>query len=152
MGAKSENLKDFDIDSKDFSILEHIERDASLTTKKLAAMLGMPQTTVHNRIRKLKQSGAIKKYVAVLNYAKLNKPLTAYVLIDIAYEVHEEISKKLAAMPFVTEVTAVTGANDILIKVRAKDAEELGDIVLKNLKRIGGVAGTETMLVLETVK
>lgn len=152
MGAKSGNLKDFELDSKDLLILEHLERDASPTTKKLAAMLGMPQTTVHNRIRKLKQSGAIKKYVAVLNYAKLNKPLTAYVLIDIAYEVHDEISKKLAAMPFVTEVNAVTGANDIMIKVRAKDAEELGSILLRNLKRIGGVARTETMLVLETEK
>ncbi len=152
MLAKSENLKNFEPDSKDFSILEHMEKDAGLTTKKLAAMLGMPQTTVHNRVRKLKELGIIKKTVAVLDYGKLNKPLMAYVLIDIAYEMHDEISKRLAAMPFVTEVNAVTGANDILIKLRAKDAEELGDIVLKNLKRLGGVARTETLLVLETVK
>ena len=132
--------------------MSNLERDASLTTKKLAAMLGMPQTTVHNRIKKLKSSGVIKKLVAVLDYKKLNKPLTAYVLLDINYEDHYEFAKKLAIMPFVTEVTAVTGANDILVKVRAKDAEELGDIVLKNLKRIGGVTRTETMLVLETIK
>ena len=152
MWAKSENLKDFNLDSKDFLILEHLESDASLTPKNLAHALGIPQTTVHNRIRKLKQLGIIKKYVAILDYGKLNKPLTAYVMIDIAYQEHQEISKKLAAMPFVTEVTAVTGANDILIKVRAKDAEGLGDIVLRNLKRLGGVARTETMLVLETIK
>ncbi|MBI2141001.1 Lrp/AsnC family transcriptional regulator [Candidatus Woesearchaeota archaeon] len=144
--------KNFEPDSKDFSILEHLERDASLTTKKLAAILGMPQTTVHNRIRKLKELGIVKKLVAVLDYSKLNKPLTAYVLIDIAYQEHDEISKRLAAMPFITEVNAVTGANDILIKVRAKDAEELGSILLRNLKRIGGVARTETMLVLDIVK
>ena len=152
MMAESENLKGFGLDSKDFLILEHLERDAGLTTKKLASAIGMPQTTVHNRIKKLRSSGVIKKLVAVLDYGKLNKPLTAYVLLDINYADHYEIAKKLTAMPFVTEVTAVTGANDILIKVRAKDAEELGDIVLKNLKRIGGVARTETMLVLETVK
>lgn len=152
MGAEDRNFSNFQLDSKDFLILEHLETDASLTTKKLAHELGMPQTTVHNRIKKLKQLGAIKKYVAILDYGKLNKPLTAYVMIDIAYQEHHEISKKLATMPFVTEVTAVTGANDILIKVRAKDAEELGDIVLRNLKRLGGVTRTETMLVLETVK
>lgn len=152
MGAKSENSKDSGLDSKDLLILEHLEKDAGSTTKKLAAALGMPQTTVHNRIKKLKQLGIIKKLVAVLDYGKLNKPLTAYVLLDIAYETHDEISKRLGAMPFVTEISAVTGANDIIIKVRAKDAEELGDIILKNLKRIGGVGRTETMLVLETVK
>lgn len=152
MGVDGSNLSNLELDSKDLSILERIEQDASLTTKKLAAMLGMPQTTVHNRLRKLKQLGIIKKVVAVIDYRKLNKPLTAYVLIDIAYEVHDEVSKKLATMPFITEVNAVTGANDIMIKVRAKDAEELGSILLRNLKRIGGVARTETMLVLDIVK
>ncbi|MBI2581457.1 Lrp/AsnC family transcriptional regulator [Candidatus Woesearchaeota archaeon] len=144
--------KNFVPDSKDLLILEHLEKDAGLTTKKLASMLGMPQTTVHNRIRKLKQLGVIKKLVAVLDYRKLNRPLTAYMLLDINYADHSEISKKLASMPFVTEVAAVTGANDIFIKVRVKDAEELGDIVLKNLRRIGGVTRTETMMVIETVK
>lgn len=150
--AEGRNFKNFEVDSKDFLILEHLERDASLTTKKLASALGMPQTTVHNRIKRLKNLGAIKKYVAILDYRKLNKPLTAYVLLDINYADHYEISKKLTAMPFVTEINAVTGANDIIIKVRAKDAEELGEIVLKNLKRLGGVAKTETLLVLETIK
>ena len=149
MNAVDKNLA---FDNKDFLILEHLEMDASLTTKKLASVLGMPQTTVHNRIKKLKQLGAIKKYVAILDYNKLNKPLTAYVMLDIDYAGHDEIAKKLVAMPFITEITAVTGANDIMIKVRAKDAEELGNIVLRNLKRLGGVARTATMLVLETVK
>ncbi len=152
MGAKNENLKDFSLDSKDFLILEHLERDASLTTKKLAAMLGMPQTTVHNRIKKLKQLGVIKKYVAILDHKKLGKALTAYVLLDIDYLNHDELFGKLSNLPFVKEVSAVTGANDIIMKVRAKDAEELGEIVLKNLKRMGGVTRTETMLVLDAVK
>ncbi len=149
MDAIDKNLA---FDHKDLLILEHLERDASLTTKKLAAVFGMPQTTLHNRIKRLKELGAIKKYVAVLDYKKLNKPLTAFILMDIDYPEHYGISKKLAAMPFVTEISAVTGANDVLVKVRAKDAEELGDIVLRNLKRLGGVARTETLLVLETVK
>ncbi|MEK6854323.1 MAG: Lrp/AsnC family transcriptional regulator [Nanoarchaeota archaeon] len=137
MEKTEETDKNLELDSKDFLILEHLERDASLTTKKLASVLGMPQTTVHNRIMRLKNRGAIKKYVAILDYKKLNRPLTAYVLLDIDYVLHDEIAKKLLAMPFVTEISAVTGATDVLIKVRAKDAEDLGDIVLRNLKRLG---------------
>ncbi len=148
--AVNDNI--FEPDSKDFLILEHLERDSGLTTKKLASVLGMPQTTVHNRIKRLRQSGVIKKFVAVLDYGKLNKPLTAYVMMDIAYQDHYEISKKLSAMPFVSEISAVTGANDIMIKVRAKDAGELGNVVLKNLRQIGGVVRTETMLVMESIK
>lgn len=153
MNADSKTFdKNLALDSKDFLILEHLEKEADLTTKKLASTLNLPQTTVHNRLNKLKKHGVIKKYVAVLDYRKMNKPLSAYVLLDIDYIDHDEIAKKLAAMPFVTEISAVTGANDIIIKVRAKDAEELGEIVLKNIKRLGGVARTETMLILETVK
>ena len=152
MEKTEETDKNLELDSKDFLILEHLERDASLTTKKLASVLGMPQTTVHNRIMRLKNRGAIKKYVAILDYKKLNRPLTAYVLLDIDYVLHDEIAKKLLAMPFVTEISAVTGATDVLIKVMAKDAEDLGDIVLRNLKRLGGVTRTETLLVLDTLK
>ena len=140
------------LDSKDILILEHLEKEADLTSKKLASILSIPQTTVHNRIARLKKQGVIRRYVAILDYKKMNKPLSAYVLLDINYANHAEIAKKLVAMPSVKEISAVTGANDILIKVRAKDAEDLGDIVLKNLKRIEGIARTETLLVLETVK
>jgi len=57
MRAKGSNFRNFEPDDKDFLILEHLERDAGLTTKKLAIAVSMPQTTVHNRIRKLKEAG-----------------------------------------------------------------------------------------------
>ncbi len=150
MGVKSGG--NYEPDSKDLLILEHLEKDAGMTTKKLAATLGMPQTTVHNRVRKLKQRGIIQKYVAILDHKKLGKALTAYVLLDIDYMNHDELFRKLSNTPSVREVSAVTGSNDIIMKVRAKNAEELGEIVLKNLRRMGGVTRTETMLVLDSVK
>jgi len=139
------------LDEKDFLIMGALENNADLTTKKLAFKLGMPQTTVHNRIKRLREIGVIKKYVAILDAKKLGKMLSAYVLIDIDYDLHYTIVRKLMAMPYVTDISAITGTNDLIIKVRVKDAEELGELVLQKLRSMG-VRRTETLMELETVK
>ena len=144
--------QDFKLDEKDLLLLRQLESDSNLTAKKLAFLLGMPQTTIHNRIRRLKKLGVIRKYVAVLDYRKMGSPITAYVLLDIDYMVHDVIFKKLSGLPFISEASAVTGSNDIVLKIRARDAEELGNIVLRNLRRLGGVTRTETLLVLEAME
>ena len=140
------------VDDKDMMILHELEHSADATTKKLAFKLGMPQTTVHNRIQRLKKTGVIKKYVAVLDYSKLGKPLTAYILVDIDYTKHYQILKKLSSLPMVDKIISITGANDVVIRVRVKDAIELGDIVLRKLRVMGGVSKTETLLELESFK
>jgi Lrp/AsnC family transcriptional regulator, regulator for asnA, asnC and gidA len=140
------------LDKEDKLILAYLEGQADITTKKLASILKMPQTTVHNKIKRLKTSGLIKRYVAILDYSKLNKPLTAYVLINADYTKNDEVSEALTKLPSVTEVVSVAGANDLLVKVRVVDANELGDLVLRNFKRLPGVTRTETMLVLEEFK
>ncbi|MBS3132880.1 Lrp/AsnC family transcriptional regulator [Candidatus Woesearchaeota archaeon] len=140
------------IDDKDMLILEELKLNSDVTTKKLAFKLGMPQTTIHNRIKRLKKLGIIKKYVAVLDYKKLGKAITAYILVDVDYDLHYLILKKMVPMPFVHNIVATTGPNDLMLKVVARDAGELGEIVLKKLKSIAGVRRTETLLELESVK
>ncbi len=45
------------LDEKDGLILRELERDAGRTTKQLARKLGLPPTTVHNRVSRLEKLG-----------------------------------------------------------------------------------------------
>jgi DNA-binding Lrp family transcriptional regulator len=139
------------IDDKDYLILQELGVNADQTTKQLGEKLLIPQTTIHNRIHKLRELGIIKKFVAVVNYKKLGKPIAAYILLSMDYDFHYKILEKLKKIPFLYEINVVTGSTDVVVKVRVKDAEELGELITKKLRSIG-IRHTDTLLVLEECK
>lgn len=146
------------IDSKDLRILSIIQENCKLSLKELAKRVGLPMTTVHDRIKRLERSGIIKGYRAVLNAKKLGFGVTAFILISFSYELKEgrisqrELVRKIATLPEVQEAHIVTGNWDIIVKVKVEDVDELGRFVVDRLRMIKGVDKTLTCVVLDTVK
>ena len=146
------------LDEKDMRILEVLQGNAKLTTHKISKKLAMPITTVHNRIKKLGKIGIIKRYTVELDYKKLDRGLLAYIGVTVNYtsssgrKLHQEdIAKKIKKLRGVEEVDIMAGGNDILIKIRLKDIDELNDFVIRKLREIDGVDKTETMVVMSSV-
>ena len=55
-----------------------------------------------------------------------------------------KLGEELAAVPGVSEVYSVTGEMDFIAMVRAKEHDDLADIVTRRLAQVTGVARTET--------
>ena len=72
---------DENVDEKDLRILEMLKQNCRLSEQKIARKTGIPMTTVHNRVKKMREEGIIEGYSVRLDYAKLGKPLTAYALL-----------------------------------------------------------------------
>jgi len=70
--------------------------------------------------------------------------ITSVVLINAEKDAVGDLGEKLAAVPGVSEVYSVTGEIDFIAVVRAKQHEELADIVTKGIIRLPGVARTHT--------
>jgi Lrp/AsnC family leucine-responsive transcriptional regulator len=62
------------------------------------------------------------------------------------------VARQLAAFPEILEVHHVAGEDCYLVKIRTRDAEDLGSILRKRIGQIRGVQSTRTTIVLETVK
>lgn len=146
------------MDRKDEKVLEMLKHNSKLTTSQIAKKTNIPVTTVHNRIRKMEQNGIIKGYSVVLDYKKLGRPITAYMLVSIIYTLpsgkkvqQEEVAKSIKRLGNVEEASIITGGADILARVRVKDIEELNDFVVRKLRSIDGVDKTQTMIVLSSV-
>jgi DNA-binding Lrp family transcriptional regulator len=75
-----------ELDKKDLQILELLKRDSKLTTSKIAKKTLIPTTTIHNRIKKLEKSGIIKNYTLNLDWKKLGKNITAFILVSVIYQ------------------------------------------------------------------
>ncbi|MBN2454002.1 Lrp/AsnC family transcriptional regulator [Candidatus Woesearchaeota archaeon] len=133
------------VDEKDLRILEVLKGNSELTTGKISKRVNMPATTVHNRIRKMEKDGTIRKFTVDVNYKSLGKPLAAYVMIRSSFDSTYKLLERLRKNPAVEEANVVSGAFDIITKVRVKDTEELERFVFKYLRNLGYVKKTHTI-------
>ena len=148
--------KESTIDEKDRRILELLQEDSSQPITKIARAKGVKLSapSVHERIKKMKESGIIKKYTIILDDKKLGKDITAFIGITLDYKAHEPCSVfayKVANMKDVLEVFNLAGDEDNLIKVKTENISTLEDII-GTINRLPGVGRTRTVIVLSTEK
>ncbi|MEK6948581.1 MAG: Lrp/AsnC family transcriptional regulator [Nanoarchaeota archaeon] len=143
------------LDKKDLAIIEVLKYNSNLSTQKIAKKTNIPITTVHNRIKKLEKEGIIEGYTIKLNNKKIGKAIAAYILITVDYKLlneqkisQYELAKKLKSNPNVEEASVLTGAADIIIKIRVSDIDQLNEFVTKQLRNINGIEKTQTAVVL----
>jgi len=144
-----------EIDEKDLRILDELKENSKRTTSRIGKKTGLPITTVHNRIKRMERQGIIKKYTIELDYPKLGKTITAYIMIHVIYMLpnglkisQEDVAKDIKAMSGVERVEILAGGMDILVKLHVNDVEELNEFVIKKLRKIDGVDKTQTLVVL----
>jgi len=147
---------EFKLDNKDLKILEILREDGSLSTRQIASRSLLPITTVHNRIKHMKEAGVIKKFTIELDYKKLGKGLAAYVLVkvDSKYlkgfrKTQHDLIKELRRFDFIEKADIVTGTIDIVLLIRVKDVEELDKVIVENLRDVQGIESTETLVILK---
>jgi len=70
--------------------------------------------------------------------------ITAIVLITAERRALPKLGEELAAVPGVSEVYSVTGDFDFIAMVRAREHEQLADIVTRRIAQVAGVARTQT--------
>jgi Lrp/AsnC family leucine-responsive transcriptional regulator len=141
------------VDTIDRQILQSLQDNARETQADIARAVGLAPSAVLERIRKLEAKGLIKGYTAQVDPKAVGLGLLAFVAVRTDEACAEEsISTALASFPEVLEVHHVAGDDCHLIKVRARDAEHLGQLLRTRLGRVPGVRSTRTTIVLETVK
>lgn len=143
------------VDEKDRLILSELRKDARKPTKHIAESIGIPRVTVHTRIEKMKERGVIKQFTVLTDFEKLGLPVTAYVFVSFSSngEVSQrQLAKDIAKITNVYEVHLISGEWDILLKVRGESLEQIGQIVLDELRPMKGVDRTITCPCFSVVK
>ena len=71
------------LDKTDLQILRVLQTNSRLTTKELASRVNLSPTPVFERVKRLEANGYIKKYVAVLDPAKLNRGFVVFCSVKL---------------------------------------------------------------------
>jgi Lrp/AsnC family leucine-responsive transcriptional regulator len=141
------------IDEVDTQILGILQENARTTQADIAKTVSLAPSAVLERIRKLEARGAIREYVASVDPHVANRALLAFVAVRTnEYGPEQSSAQALARLPEVLEIHHVAGEDCFLLKVRARDAEHLGQMLRRQIAAVPGVTSTRTTIVLETVK
>jgi Lrp/AsnC family leucine-responsive transcriptional regulator len=141
------------IDEIDASILELLQENARISQAEVARVVGLAPSAVLERIRKLESRGVIKGYTALVDPHQLEQPMLAFIAVRSEQAPGDDsVANALAKCPEVLELHHIAGDDCYLLKVRARDAEHIGQLLRHRFGRIPGVRSTRTTIVLETVK
>jgi Lrp/AsnC family leucine-responsive transcriptional regulator len=141
------------IDETDAIILDLLQENARISQADVARVVGLAPSAVLERIRKLEARGVIRGYTALLDPHTLDQSMLAFVAVRSEQAPGDDsVAQALAKCPEVLELHHVAGDDCYLLKVRARDAEHVGQLLRHRFGRIPGVRSTRTTIVLETVK
>ena len=141
------------IDEIDATIVALLQENARISQADVARAVGLAPSAVLERIRKLESRGVIKGYAALVDPHALDQSMLAFIAVRSEQAPGDDsVSRALAACPEVLELHHVAGDDCYLLKVRARDAEHIGQLLRHRFGRIPGVRSTRTTIVLETVK
>ena len=129
-----------EVDDVDLQLLTALQMEADRTNVELARLVGLsPAATLH-RIRRLKESGAVRAVTARLDPNLLGLPLQAYILVTMARHgprAERAFEEEVRSLPQVISADYIAGETDVLVFVVAREVSELQH-VLSRLAVRGG--------------
>jgi DNA-binding Lrp family transcriptional regulator len=136
-----------DVDATDARLLLTLAEDPRASVMALSQRMGLARNTVQARLTRLESNGALAPLDRRVRPEALGYRLGAYVTVQVTQRSLAEVSDALAGIPEVVEVTALSGAADLLVQVVARDADDLWRIT-EQVLAIPGVQRTDTALAL----
>ena len=143
------------MDSIDKKILNILQENALMTAKELAEKLSITSSPIYGRIRKLQDSGIIKKYAALLDADLLGKSIIVFMNITIKdhhSDKRNEFVAQMEKLEPVMEFYHTSGSFDFLVKVRFSDIKSFRDFLVNDVASIHNISDIESQIVLEEIK
>lgn len=145
------------IDEKDRLILEALQQNGRATNVELARAVELTPSATLERVRKLEERGLIREYTARLDPSAVELGLVAFIFarVDDRDDIvgrAEDTAEGLARLPAVLELHHLAGEDCFLLKVRARDTDDLYRFLRDELGQFKAIRSTRTTIVLRTVK
>jgi len=137
-------------------IIELLRENARLGSKELAERCGCDEKTIEQAIRSLEKQGVIRGYTAILDESALGGS-TVKALIEVKVTPKreggfDEVARRIAKYPEVSDVMLISGGFDLLLTVEGSSLAKVANFVSEKLATIDGVISTSTGFILKKYK
>ena len=118
------------MDPLDTTIIACLNQDGRMPYSRIADQAGVATTTVHQRVKRLTERGIILGTSVKVDWEALGLPVTAVISVTAPDDRPlKDVGDGLRSIPFVYSCYAVTGEFDLLVMVRARSSNHLGDLL-----------------------
>jgi DNA-binding Lrp family transcriptional regulator len=135
------------LDDIDRNLVALLQMNARESVSELGRQLGVARTTVIARIARLEKTTVISGYGVRLGQDVLDASIQAYVGITLTPKYGRDVQKRLAKMPEIQLLCAVSGEFDYVAWLRADSPDRLNDL-LDEIGALEGVDRTTTSIIL----
>ena len=144
-----------ELGEKDRAILRLLQNNAKATVREIAAQVHLSTTPVHERIRRLEDTGVIRQYATLLDHSKVRKGLLAICYVSL--KEHNKRSgarfiKTIQELPQITECYIISGEFDFLLKVAVEDMDAYYDFHVNRLGQVENIGHVQSTFVMGVVK
>lgn len=140
-------------DAVDRHILAVLQANARTSNADIARDLDMAPSAILERIRKLEQKGVIAGYESRITPKAIGLGLTAFIFVRSDEPAGaSSTGRALTGIPEVQEVHHVAGEDCYLVKIRARDTDDLARLLRERFASIPQLRSTRTTIVLGTLK
>lgn len=143
------------LDEKDRQILRLLQHNAKMTVREIAHQIHLSTTPVHERIKRLEETGVISHYIALVDYARFTKRLMV-----ICYVSLKEHSKRaggsfitaIGELDEITECYNISGEFDFLLKVVVGSMDDYYNFHVNKLSQIENMGHVQSVFVMGVIK
>ena len=138
------------IDQLDLKILKIISVNARIPFKDVAAVCGVSRAAIHQRVQRLVDAGVITGSGYTVCPKSIGYSTCTYVGLKLERgSMYKGVAERLQHIPEIVECHFTTGPYTMLVKLYARDNEQLMDLLNNQMQGIPGVVATETLISLE---
>ena len=130
-------------------LLGLLKENARLELPEIARRVGITPEEAAKLIAELEENGTIRGYTAILNEGDGGSEVKAPPRREGGFD---QVARRIAKFPEVTDLCLVSGSCDLLLTVRGKNLQEVAHFVAAKLATIDGVISTSTAFMLRKYK
>jgi len=155
--VQKENLPTSSImlDKKDMAILKLLQENARATVKEISEKIHLSTTPVHERIKRMEESGVIKQYATLVDQNKID--LNLMVICYVSLKEHSKNAgvkfiKTINELHEVIECYSISGEFDFMLKVVCKDMNAYYDFHVNKLSQQENMGNVQSVFVMGVIK
>lgn len=138
------------LDKLDKRILEILTSSARIPFKDVAVSCGVSRAAIHQRVQRLIDLHVIVGSGYHVNPKCLGYSTCTYVGIKLSKgSLYKPVSEELSTIPEIVECHYTTGPYSMLVKLYARDNDQLMTLLNTRIQGIEGVESTETLISLD---
>jgi Lrp/AsnC family leucine-responsive transcriptional regulator len=143
------------LDEKDLSILMLLQENARITIKEISGKVHLSTTPVHERIKRMEDSGVIKQYVTLVDHTKVKKGLMVICYVSIKQHSKNagvKFIKTIHELNEIVECFSISGEFDFMLKVICEDMNTYYDFHVNKLSQIENMGHIQSIFVMGIIK